>query len=89
MSTFRLTDKDASELESGTSLYKKSADSLSALWHYGDDESGILRAWFCVGTYPYAEDVAPLTEVNISPSLQSSLPLSTIIPNTEGNNKLV
>jgi hypothetical protein len=38
-----------------------------------------------VGTYPYAEDVSPLREVNISSSLQNSLPLTTVIPDTTGN----
>jgi len=66
-------------------LYQKSVDSLSALWHYSDLESGIQRAWYSVGTYPYAEDVSPLTEVNVSSSLQSSLPLTTVIPDTTGN----
>lgn len=66
-------------------MYQKSIDSLSALWHYIDLESGIQRAWYSVGTYPYAEDVSPLTEVNVSSSLQSSLPLTTVIPDTTGN----
>lgn len=38
-----------------------------------------------MGTYPYAEDVSQLTEVNVSSSLQSSLPLTTVIPDTTGN----
>ena len=38
-----------------------------------------------MGTYPFAEDVSPLREVNVSFSLQSSLPLTTVIPDTTGN----
>ncbi|OPL20593.1 hypothetical protein AM593_04880, partial [Mytilus galloprovincialis] len=75
----RLTDRDASEIEDGSSIYQKTVDSLSALWHYSDEESGVQRAWFSVGTYPFGEDVAPVTEVNITPNQQSSLPLSTVV----------
>ena len=80
----RLTDMDSSEMVDGGSIYQKTKDSLSALWHYTDTESEIQRAWFSVGTYPNAGDVAPLTEVNITPNLQSSLPLSTVTPDTTG-----
>ncbi|XP_076076023.1 uncharacterized protein LOC143046845 [Mytilus galloprovincialis] len=85
----RLTDKDATELEDGSSIYQKTVDSLSALWHYSDEESGIQRAWFSVGTYPFGEDVAPVTEVNITPNLQSSLPLSTVAADTSGKPNII
>ncbi|CAC5409205.1 unnamed protein product [Mytilus coruscus] len=85
----RLTDKDASEMESGSSIFQKTVDSLSALWHYSDEESGIQRAWFNVGTYPFGGDVAPVTEVNITPNLQSSLPLSTVVADTSGKPNII
>ncbi|CAC5392346.1 unnamed protein product [Mytilus coruscus] len=85
----RLTDNDASEMEGGSSIYQKTVDSLSALWHYSDEESGIQRAWFSVGTYPFGGDVAPVTEVNITPNLQSSLPLSTIVADTSGKPNII
>ncbi|VDI54125.1 Hypothetical predicted protein [Mytilus galloprovincialis] len=85
----RLTDRDASEIEDGSSIYQKTVDSLSALWHYSDEESGVQRAWFSVGTYPFGGDVAPVTEVNITPNLQSSLPLSTVVADISGKPNII
>ncbi|VDI73733.1 Hypothetical predicted protein, partial [Mytilus galloprovincialis] len=64
----RLSDKNAAsgEIGSSSSMYKSSTDSLSAMWHYNDTDSEVTRAWYSVGTYPYAEDISPRTEVNIS-----------------------
>lgn len=81
---YRLTDKDAYEVERETSIYQTTIDILTAQWHYSDEVSGIQRAWFSVGTYPFGADVAPVTEVNITSNLQSSVPLSTVIPDITG-----
>ncbi|VDI79784.1 Hypothetical predicted protein [Mytilus galloprovincialis] len=85
----RLTDKDAYEVERETSIYQTTIDILSAQWHYSDEESGIKRAWFSVGTYPFGADVAPVTEVNITSNLQSSVPLSTVIPDITGKPNII
>jgi hypothetical protein len=50
-------------------MYQKSADSMFASWHYNDTESNIQRAWYSVGTYPFAEDVSPMEEVDVSSGL--------------------
>lgn len=65
-------------------MYQKSADALSAIWHYNDTESQIERAWFTVGTYPYADDIFPKTVVNISSTLKSDIPLATVLPDLSG-----
>ena len=71
-------------IQAGSSVYQKSADSLSATWHYNDTESGIERAWFSVGTYPYAEDVSPRRQVEVSSVLLSDLPLASVKPDLTG-----
>ena len=83
---YRLTGLTSSDhnIDAGGSVYQKSADSLSAMWHYNDTESGIERAWYSVGTYPYAEDVSPLREVEVSSILSSELPLATVTPDLTG-----
>ena len=52
-------------------MYQKSADSMFASWQYNDTESNIQRAWYSVGTYPFAEDVSLMEEVDVSSGLQS------------------
>ena len=76
----RLTDKTSSDqkITSGHSLYQTTTDSLTAQWTYNDTESDIERGWYAVGTYPFAEDIAPITEVEISSMDFSTLPLATV-----------
>ena len=83
---FRLTGLTSSKhnIQSGSSVYQTSADSLSAMWHYNDTESSIERAWYSVGTYPYSEDVSPRKEVNVSSVLLSELPLAVVMPDLTG-----
>ena len=71
-------------IQSGSSVYQTSADSLSAMWHYNDTESSIERAWYSVGTYPYSEDVSPRKEVDVSSVLLSELPLAVVMPDLTG-----
>lgn len=47
-------------------VYEISSKYVSAEWHYNDTESDIVKAWCAVGTYPYAEDISPKKELNIS-----------------------
>lgn len=58
------------------------------MWHYNDTESGIERAWYSVGTYPYAEDVSPRKEVDVSSVLLSDLPLALVTPDLTGQFKI-
>ena len=82
----RLTDKSSSDVDigAGSTMYQKSADSMFASWHYNDTESNIQRAWYSLGTYPFAEDVSPLEEVDVSSGLQSLMPLATVTPDVTG-----
>ncbi|CAG2193139.1 unnamed protein product [Mytilus edulis] len=87
----RLTDKSSTDtnIGAGSTLYEKSADTLFASWHYNDTESSIRRAWYSVGTYPFAEDVSPITEVEVSSGLHSVLPLASVIPDTTGKPNII
>ncbi|VDI27589.1 Hypothetical predicted protein, partial [Mytilus galloprovincialis] len=87
----RLTDQSSTDtnIGAGSTLYEKSADTLFASWHYNDTESSIRRAWYSVGTYPFAEDVSPITEVEVSSGLHSVLPLASVIPDTTGKPNII
>ncbi|VDI67222.1 Hypothetical predicted protein [Mytilus galloprovincialis] len=87
----RLSDNNAIDGDIGpsSSMYKSTADSLSALWHYNDTDSEVTRAWYSVGTYPYAEDISPRTEVNISSTQSSHLEVGSITPDVTGKPNII
>ncbi|XP_071123199.1 uncharacterized protein [Mytilus edulis] len=87
----RLTDKTSSEknIAAGSTMYQKTQDTLSAMWHYNDTESNVKRAWFSVGTYPYGSDVNEKREVNISSTLTSYLPLASVSPDLSGKPNII
>lgn len=73
-----------SDVGEGSMVYESTEDALSALWHYNDTESEIVRAWYGVGTYPYADDIAQQKEVPIASSLSSFLANNEVTPDTTG-----
>ncbi|XP_076086943.1 uncharacterized protein LOC143057517 [Mytilus galloprovincialis] len=87
----RLADKNAVDGDIGpsSSMYKSTADSLSALWHYNDTDSEVIRAWYSVGTYPYAEDISPRTEVNISSTQSSNFEVGSVKPDISGKPNII
>ncbi|XP_052081925.1 uncharacterized protein LOC127719726 isoform X2 [Mytilus californianus] len=87
----RLTDKIPSDqdITSGNSLYQTTTDSLTAQWTYNDTESGIERGWYSVGTYPFAEDIASMVEVEISSMDFSTLPLAFITAVDTGKPNII
>ncbi|XP_052081235.1 uncharacterized protein LOC127719259 [Mytilus californianus] len=87
----RLSDESADNggIGSSLSMYKSSTDSLSAMWHYNDTDSGITRAWYSVGTYPYAEDISPRSEVNISSTQSSHMEVGTVTPDITGKPNII
>ncbi|XP_076085507.1 uncharacterized protein LOC143056307 [Mytilus galloprovincialis] len=87
----RLTDKTASDqdITSGNSLYQTTTDSLTAQWTYNDTESRIERGWYSVGTYPFAEDIAPMVEVEISSMDFSTLPLAYVTAVDTGKPNII
>ena len=62
----RLADKWFTEGSDNDTVYEKSEKYVSSEWHYNDTESDVVRAWCAIGTYPYAEDISPKRELNIS-----------------------
>ncbi|CAG2247498.1 unnamed protein product [Mytilus edulis] len=64
-------------------------DSLSAIWHYNDTDSEVIRAWYSVGTYPYAEDISLRTEVNISSTQSGHLEVGSITPDITGKPNII
>lgn len=62
----RLADDWLSDGPANDTVYEISEKYVSAEWHYNDTESDIVKAWCAVGTYPYAEDISPKKELNIS-----------------------
>ncbi|XP_063408918.1 uncharacterized protein LOC134692399 [Mytilus trossulus] len=87
----RLSDKSSVDDDIGpsSSMYKSTADSLSAVWHYNDTDSQVIRAWYSVGTYPYAEDISPKTEVNISSTQSSYLNIGSVKPDITGKPNII
>ncbi|XP_071152144.1 uncharacterized protein, partial [Mytilus edulis] len=87
----RLADKNAVDGDIGpsSSMYKSTADSLSAIWHYNDTGSEVIRAWYSVGTYPYAEDISPRTEVNISSTQSSNFEVGSVKPDISGKPNII
>ncbi|CAG2236309.1 unnamed protein product [Mytilus edulis] len=87
----RLSDNNAIDGDIGpsSSMYKSTADSLSALWHFNDTDSEVTRAWYSVGTYPYAEDISPRTEVNISSTQSSYLEVASVKPDISGKPNII
>lgn len=73
-----------SDVGAGSMVYESTEDSLSAMWHYNETESEIVRGWYAVGTYPYADDIAALKEVPITTSLSSFLANNEVRPDTTG-----
>ena len=62
----RLADKWFTEGSDNDTVYEKSEKYVSSEWHYNDTESDVVKAWCAIGTYPYAEDISPKRELNIS-----------------------
>ncbi|CAG2246701.1 unnamed protein product [Mytilus edulis] len=89
--TGKLTDKIPSDqdITSGNSLYQTTTDSLTAQWTYNDTESGIERGWYSVGTYPFAEDIASMVEVEISSMDFSTLPLAYVTAVDTGKPNII
>ncbi|XP_076085326.1 uncharacterized protein LOC143056125 [Mytilus galloprovincialis] len=87
----RLTNKIPAyqDITSGNSLYQTTTDSLTAQWTYNDTESGIVRGWYSVGTYPFAEDIASMVEVEISSMDFSSLPLAYVTAIDTGKPNII
>lgn len=83
---YRLTKHSSAESDvgAGSMVYESTEDSLSAMWHYNETESEIVRGWYAVGTYPYADDIAALKEVPITTSLSSFLANNEVRPDTTG-----
>lgn len=83
----RLTDKTSSDqdITSGNSLYQTTTDSLTAIWTY-NDTGHIERGWYAVGTYPFAENIAPMVEIEISSMGFSTLPLAKVTPVDTGTS---
>ena len=65
-------------------VYESTEDALSAMWHYNETESKVVRGWFAVGTYPYADDIAALKEIPITTTLSSFLANNEVTPDTTG-----
>lgn len=82
-------DKSATEVDvsEGVLIYEQTVDALSAMWHYNDTESQIVRAWYSVGTYPYSQDIASRKEVTMSSTLSSFLANNEVTPDITGKNQ--
>ncbi|VDH98959.1 Hypothetical predicted protein [Mytilus galloprovincialis] len=87
----RLTDKTSldQDITSGHSLYETTTDSLTAQWTYNDTESGIVLGWYSVGTYPFAQDIASMVEVEISSMDFSTLPLAYVTAVDTGKPNII
>ena len=67
-------------------VYESTDDALSAMWHYNDSESKVVRAWYAVGTYPFFDDVSEKQEVDISITLSSYLGNNEVEPDVSGKH---
>lgn len=74
-------------MSEGVLIYEQTVDALSAMWHYNDTESQIVRAWYSVGTYPYSQDIASREEVTMSSTMSSFLANNEVTPDITGNAK--
>lgn len=83
----RLSGKSAQEMDiSDDSLvYESTEDALSAMWHYNDSESAVIRAWYAVGTFPFSDNISERKEVDISTTLSSYLGNNEVEPDVLGN----
>jgi hypothetical protein len=81
-----LGDKSATEWDISleVSVYERTVDALSAMWHYNESESLLVRAWFSVGTFSSGQDIAKREEVSISSTFSSFLANSEVIPDITG-----
>ncbi|XP_062596534.1 uncharacterized protein LOC134257978, partial [Saccostrea cucullata] len=87
----RLSGKSAQEMDiSDDSLvYESTDDALSAMWHYNDSESEVVRAWYAVGTYPFSDDLSERKEVEISTTLSSYLGNNEMEPDIFGKPNII
>lgn len=69
-------------------VYESTDDALSAMWHYNDTESEVVRAWYAVGTYPFSDNLSDRKEVEISTTLSSYLGNNEVEPDVLGKTAL-
>jgi hypothetical protein len=86
---FRLADEWVSEGMENDTVYETSEKYVSAEWHYNDTESGVVKAWCAVGTYPYAEDISAKKELNISSLMSNGINVASINSTKSGNLALL
>lgn len=67
-------------------VYESTDDALSAMWHYNDSQSEVVRAWYAVGTFPFSDDISEKKEVDISITLSSYLSNNEVEPDVLGTN---
>lgn len=72
------------DLSEESLVYESTDDALSAMWHYNDSESEVVRAWYAVGTYPFSDDMSERKELDISITLSSYLSNNEVEPDILG-----
>ena len=72
------------DLSEESLVYESTDDALSAMWHYNDSESEVVRAWYAVGTYPFSDDLSERKELDISITLSSYLSNNEVEPDILG-----
>lgn len=72
------------DLSEESLVYESTDDALSAMWHYNDSESEVVRAWYAVGTYPFSDDLSERKEFDISITLSSYLSNNEVEPDILG-----
>lgn len=72
------------DLSEESLVYESTDDALSAMWHYNDSESEVVRAWYAVGTYPFSDDMSERKELDISITLSSYLNNNEVEPDILG-----
>lgn len=72
------------DLSEESLVYESTDDALSAIWHYNDLESEVVRAWYAVGTYPFSDDLSERKELDISITLSSYLSNNEVEPDILG-----
>lgn len=72
------------DLSEESLVYESTDDALSAMLHYNDSESEVVRAWYAVGTYPFSDDLSEKKELDISITLSSYLSNNEVEPDILG-----
>ncbi|KAK6174798.1 hypothetical protein SNE40_013376 [Patella caerulea] len=86
-SLFEVTGQQ--NVSAGNKIYQSEVDSMSVNFKMVDNESGLEKMYYAVGTYPDGADTRPVTQLTTFLNGEGSLPVGEVRPATNGKPNIV